>query len=246
MHNSSLLFNLRHSPYLRVFYPHKDLPKFPVNYSAAYLVALLIPDLLGHELPLVVVEDDIVFAPDFVSRLTKAIIEVESDMHRRNYKRPYSFAINLYYPNGSVNTLNNLLPHYESIIDSRSNHYRLNRGAGVFGFGSQGLLYSVAMRHDMAQFFFLAAKRLVPFSETFSDMYIHDYLNKVGNCSQKETNNPCESYSIHPSLVEHIGSMSSWNSDRMHLSMDFPVRVRFPGRDQDGLWKRRRRIRATQ
>lgn len=236
VHNSSLLFNIRFSTYVKIFYPPaKD---FPVGYGSAYMLGLMLPDLLLiPNVPLVLLEDDVIFVHDFNNRLQHALGEVEADMTKRESRRPFSFLLNLYHANATMSNLDNLLPHYHATIDKRKTKSVLVRGPPAYGFGNQGVYYSSAMRRDLTQFFFLALKNLIPYKHYFSDMYVNNYLWMASNCSRQERRCPCEAYQMRPSMLEHIGASSSWNSSRMHFAFDFPYKIEFPRKDEDGTWK---------
>lgn len=239
-HNSSLLYNIRYSSYVKVLYPPKT--GFPINYGSSYLLGLMIPDVLQLPyLPLVLLEDDVVFVHDFTSRLQHAVTEVEADMTKRECQKPFAYMINLYQANGSVNPLDVILPFYHSTVEKRTPKTQLLRGRPSYGFGSQGVYWSPTLRRDVTQFFYLAVNKLIPYAHTFSDMYINNYLYMAANCSTLKKGSDCETYAMRPSMLEHIGASSSWkgwNSQRMHISLDFPYKINFPKLDENGTWRR--------
>ncbi|GFH13585.1 uncharacterized protein HaLaN_09503, partial [Haematococcus lacustris] len=94
----SLFRNFRHNRRTNVFFIPKTMP---VNTNSVYYAALTVPSAMGcPELPLVVVEDDVAFAPNFYNHL--------SNLHKSALDLAGSepFLLTLYRPSRVNNTVN--------------------------------------------------------------------------------------------------------------------------------------------
>ncbi|KAL6759338.1 hypothetical protein V8C86DRAFT_2578425 [Haematococcus lacustris] len=247
----SLFRNFRHNRRTNVFFIPKTMP---VNTNSVYYAALTVPSAMGcPELPLVVVEDDVAFAPNFYNHL--------SNLHKSALDLAGSepFLLTLYRPsrvNNTVNVMKRLrdiqnrsglledswqTPHKETPLAS------LYEGPLPWPYGVQGMMYSPGMVQGLMLHFHQVqtGQRVVP---GYQDMIVMNLVRYRASCfdSTPMVGNakkpPCNVLSANVSIVQHTGSASAVFNDkhgrstRFHMAEDFPVAHGLASEDPEGTW----------
>lgn len=226
----SLYQNLKYSNRLRVIHVPDHMQE---GMTSHYYTALRVPEMLRQtDIPLIVCEEDVFFAPDFNRKLQTAISLIKG----RAGGKPYF--INLYNPGltGPVQTLLEEYNRRDKDGQWPKHKFQVRQGSKAYGYGIQGIYYTPAMREIVARWFHgvMEGLREVP---GLPDMILHSYVYKEGNCSQP--NSGCEMFAVSPSLVEHTGATSALfgaNNSRFHMTQDFMMKIKWPSFDPENAW----------
>jgi len=245
----TFVYNLRYSRHIRFIFLPADIQR---SYFTNYLMAMSVPYYYGMpNLPVLVTEDDLVFQPDF----NRKLFEVTKRIHeKRGTKEPY--LLNLY--NGNADdftrwTSQQVVDNYRKGVRNtgaaqfqHAMHFDIHSGSGAFGWGTQALVFSPGMvRLQLQQFIQVVYQQhQIRYSEPHMDLVIRDMLDRF-NCFP-ENQNKCMTHLATPSLVEHMGVVSSMFGgftarSKFHMSKDFPFKVEFPGLDGLEEWRRKKK-----
>lgn len=206
-----------------------------------YLMALNVPLYHGMtNLPLLITEDDVVFAPNFNARLSSVIWQATVPPHllTANTSAPNPYFVNLYTGGQVMN-----------ITFARSQWGGLGRGdkrwsdRGVDAtrvlpdrwiYGTQALLFSPSVVPGLRAFFAdaLQNKELPHLQPGMWQDYVARAFTKMFSIP---------TYTTEPSLVEHVGAASSLfgnqaHNAKFHRANSFPFKAELPGDDVDGTW----------
>lgn len=236
----SLLYNMRHSHSVNVFFPPDALVEAKLSPTdIAYITALMVPTALGMEhLPAFITEDDIFVTPDANAHLAVAAKQA----NERSNSEP--FTLLLYHALG-VGPLPNTEGEIPQAGDDRATSQQSHAIGGAelqksSNYGSQGHFHSPGMVSLLLHHMLTLVNRTeLPPNGHLSDIMVTELLNTAWRCNQRDSG--CHFFMVYPSLVQHIGTSSSlFNVDgrnqRWHVGNRFTVKVGFPGFDADGTW----------
>ncbi|GAX84311.1 hypothetical protein CEUSTIGMA_g11733.t1 [Chlamydomonas eustigma] len=266
---ASLLYNLRYSQNVHVQY----LPRAVADgtmplITAQYWLALNVPFFYGlPEVPLLVVEDDVLFHPDFSAHIHKVIahaevltrLTFEDDAQSRTLMMQSSpspprqngglpikqlmvlpFIINLYRGSNIVSLDQAMQAYRAKHEDEEKDVTILLAGAvdTVVAFQDFGW-GTQALLYSPA----VVAGLRAHFSEILhgdrKTIGLQDMLLKDFLWRYKI--NGVLTFASRPCLVQHVGSRSAIfgaNSSRFHTAEDFPFKVAFPAEDPSGSWRK--------
>jgi len=238
---NSLLNNLQYSRTINVMFIPDDYPIDDLDAAtSAQLTAMMIPEYYGvPDLPLLVTEDDVAFAPDMRQRLAQALL----DAHTAAQKKP--FFLVLYYPEGPVRQAEEIMAEYWKRW-WRDPPQRITQRDNVYSYGQQGVVFSPLMTKYMTRHLFQVLSRTYAF-QGLMDMNIHHFVHQRFNCSTSPgtiASRPCALFRAEPSLVQHMGAVSSLfrgtngsdRNPRFHVAWDFPVPLAMAVDDPRGAW----------
>ncbi|KAJ9531655.1 hypothetical protein QJQ45_021807 [Haematococcus lacustris] len=196
--------------------------------NSAYYAALTAPGTMGcPELPLVVAEEDVTFAPGFNRQVSSA------------YKSALTlagsepFVLNLYRPS-PVEQLDVVMQRLRD-IQNRS---------GLFEDSWQSLPKEIPLASVQT------GQRPVP---GYQDIIILNLVHHRARCyglvpvAGNTTTQPCHVMSVNKSLIQHTGTASALfgnKSTRFHVAEDFPVVHKFAIEDPEGTCRRAAEVTA--
>ena len=184
------------------------------------------------ELPLVILEDDVILHPSFSRALNTLAASAQA---QAGPARPWFTTMYNHHAQGIAPTPE-ILTRYKARY-----HTRPRPGPVVastwyqWKYGAQGLVLSPGMVRQMLLHF----QRMTVGAEAsvgYQDMLLRNWLQRH-KCRHSYAR--CAVFVASPSLVEHVGVSSGLfgaNNSRFHISYDFPLRVRMPALDAPGSW----------
>ncbi|GFH23266.1 uncharacterized protein HaLaN_20857 [Haematococcus lacustris] len=202
------------------------------------------------ELPLVVAEEDVTFAPGFNRQVSSA------------YKSALTlagsepFVLNLYRPSPveqldivmqRLRDIQNRSGLFEDSWESLPKEIPLAsafEGPAAWVFGAQGMMFSPFMTQALMLHFHQVqtGQRPVP---GYQDIIILNLVHYRAHCyglvpvAGNTTAQPCHVMSVKKSLIQHTGTASALfgnKSTRFHVAEDFPVVHKFAIEDPEGTW----------